>query len=533
MRFLHLVMVALLCAACTGNSDTIRLTGRAGSFTIEVAGTMRIAVGTEPPTLDWHKSTDTTSSLIIGNLMEGLTAYSVTSEDAELIPGLAQSWRASDDFKVWTFQLREDVVWSDGEPFTASQLVDGWQRLLNPETASEYAYFLFSVENAQAINSGKIKDPNLLGVKALNDHELQVTLNKGISYFPSLLAHPSTFPIRLDVIEKHGSTWTEAGHLEGLGPFVLREWRHDEYLLLEANPKYFDGTPEVQRVLGRIVERSATAVRLFSTGQLDVLMDLPHSDLKRLKEFPEYTSKSNLLTYFYGFSVKAPGVDNVHLRRAIVHAIDKREIATILDGGQEPLPCWVPDGLLGYSEDVGLAFDLEKARAELKKAGYSSGQEAPTVLLGFNTNETHKLVAENVQQQLRRNLGLRLDVNSEEWKTYLNRLNTDPYPLYRLGWLADYPDPDNFLNLMTSYSDNNRGRWANKKYDRLIEQGASEQDPEKREQLYLEAQRVLCEEDAAVIPLFMGVSHYMIHGRVQNFPVNNLGYYRFHKVVIK
>ena len=124
-------------------------------------------------------------------------------------------------------------------------------------------------------------------------------------------------------------------------------------------------------------------------------------------------------------------------------------------------------------------------------------------------------------------------MNSEEWKTYLSRLNTDPYPLYRLGWLADYPDPDNFLNLMTSYSDNNRGRWANKKYDQLIERGASEQDPQKREEIYIEAQKLLCEEDAASIPLFMGVSHYLIKERIRNFPVNNLGYYRFHKVVIQ
>ena len=200
------------------------------------------------------------------------------------------------------------------------------------------------------------------------------------------------------MIEEHGNSWTEAGNLVGLGPFVLREWRHDEYLLLEASSTYFGGQPEVQRVLGRIVERSATAVRLFSTGQLDVLMELPHSDLKRLKNLPEYTSRSNLLTYFYSFSVNSPVVDNVHLRRALVHAIDREEITTILDGGQQPLPCWVPEGLIGYSKEVGLKFDLEKARAELKKAGYSSGEEVPTVVLGFNTNETHKLVAENVQQ---------------------------------------------------------------------------------------------------------------------------------------
>lgn len=527
----HYGLIALLLTACTGPSDTLRLTGREGAFRLQVQDTLRLAVGTEPPTLDWHRSTDTTSSLITSNLMEGLTAYDVTAAEAELLPGLAESWQSSQDFKTWTFKLREDVLWSDEVPFTAQHLVDGWLRLLHPETASEYAYFLFAVKGARDFNAGKLT-PDQVGVKAQGDYEVIVELNDGISYFPSLLAHPSTFPIRLDVIEKHGNQWTEAGNLVGLGPYTLREWRHDEYLLLEANPNYFRGAPAVQYVLGRIVERSATAVRLFSTGQLDALMDLPHSDLRRLKKMPEYRSKSNLLTYFYGFSVKTPELDNVHLRRALVHAIDKEQITTVLDGGQEPLPCWVPEGLIGHSKNVGLSFDLEKAKQELKKAGYSSGSEVPTLVLGFNTNETHKLVAENVQQQLRKHLGVRIEVQSEEWKTYLSRLNSNPYPIFRMGWLADYPDPDNFLNLMTSYSENNRGRWDNQRYDALIRQGASEQDEEKRHEIYLKAQRILCEEDAAAIPLYMGVSHFLIDERVKNFPINNLGYYRFYKVEI-
>jgi oligopeptide transport system substrate-binding protein len=526
------ILVALL-ISCTRNIDSIRLTGREGSFHVSTNSTMRLAVGTEPPTIDWHKSTDTTSSLIINNIMEGLTAFNIESDQTELIPALAVSWDSSPDFKVWKFKLRTDVTWSDGVPFKASHVVDGWRRLLDPETAGEYAYFLFSVKNAQDYNSGQIKDPEMIGVKALSDHELQVELDNGFSFFPSLLSHPSTFPVRLDVVEKHGSLWTEAGNLVSLGPYTLKEWRHDEYLLLEANPNYFGGEPKVKYVLGRVVERSATAVRLFSTGQLDALTDLPHSDLRRLKKLPTYSNSPNLLTYFYGFKIQDPVVGNVHLRRAINHAIDKQQIITVLDGGQTPLPCWLPEGLIGYSEDVGLKFDLEKAKEELKKAGYSSGADVPTIVLGFNTNEGHKLVAENVQQQLRKNLGLRIEVINEEWKTYLSRLNSDPYPIFRMGWLADYPDPDNFLNLMTSFSDNNRGKWKNPKFDELIKKGASEQDTARRAEIYLEAQRLLCEVDAAAIPLYMGVSHYLIHERVKNFPRNNLGYYRFHKVVLE
>ena len=211
----------------------------------------------------------------------------------------------------------------------------------------------------------------------------------------------------------------------------------------------------------------------------------------------------------------------------------RSQITDLLAGGQTPLTAWVPTGMFGYQNEVGLKFDPERARKLLDEAGYKDRSKFPKITLAFNTNENHQRVAENVQAQIKKNLGIEVQISNEEWKVYLNRLKTDVPSIYRMGWLADFPDPDNFMSLMLSYSDNNKTGWANPKYDSTVESAASTLDKEKRRTFYVESQKLLTETDAPVIPLYSDVRPILLSERVQNFPINTLNRWELKGVTLK
>ncbi len=531
---LFMVLVSLLFTACTKRSKDTKIELENGKeMILPYKETLRIHIVSEPPSLDWHKATDTTSSLITGNTHEGLVSYDITKEEMPLRPALAESWEPNQDSTQWIFKLRKDVKWTDGVAFKGQHVLDAWMRLLSPDTASEYAYFLFAIKNARAFNEGKETDFSKVGVSLKDDYTLVVNLARPMSFFPSLLTHSSTFPVRLDIVEKHGDQWTEAKNIVTLGAFTLKEWKHDELVLLERNENYYGKKPSVKYVLARMVEKYSTAVRLFDSGKLDSVHEVPSKDLRKLRKKPEFTPIQNLLIYYYGFNVDKPPYNNKILRRAISHAIDRDEIVKLLDGGQTALRSWIPKGLLGHDDSIGLRFDLEKSKALIKQAGFDDGSKLPPLVIGFNTNEDHQRIAENVQSQLSRNLGMKVELRNEEWKVYLNTLKSDPYPVFRLGWIADYPDPDNFMNLMTSYSENNRTGWGNQEFDKLIEAAASELDESKRIELYKKAQKLLVEDEVPAMPIYRGVRNHLIAKRIKDYPINPLGYYRFWEVKLK
>lgn len=526
-------LVVLANPACTSKSNTMKVkTADGRDLELKSDETIRINVGTEPPTLDWNKATDVTSSHVIGNLMEGLVQYNLADKELALIPGLALEWKSLEKAHVWTFKLRQGVKWSDGVDFKPEQIVDGWKRLLAKETASEYAYFLFGIKNAKAFNEGKVPWESV-GVSLMGTDGLKVELEKSMSYFPHLLTHASTYPVRLDLIAKYGDKWTEAGNLVSLGPYKLALWQHDKEILMEANPNYYGAQPLTKYVHAQMIIEQATAINLFDSGKLDAVDGLPSTELKTQRKRKEYRSIGVLQLYYYGLNVKRPPMDNVHVRRALAHAIDRQNLVKLLDGGEIPMTGWVPSGMFGYFADVGLEFNLEKAKAELAKAGYSeNGKKLPKIEIHFNTNENHQRIAEAVQAQLKKNLGIEVELKNEEWKSYLAKLKTDPPAMFRFGWLADYPDPDNFMNLITSYSDNNKTRWSDPRYDKLIEQGAGETDPEKRRDLYRKASQILLEEGVPVIPIFTSVAHLLVSDRVSDFPVNAMRRFEYKGVTI-
>ncbi len=445
--------------------------------------------------------------------MRGLTHM---GPDLVPVPALAESWDVSASGTRYTFHLRRDVRWSDGVPLDAGQFVYSWRRLLAPETAAEYAYFLYPVKNARAYNEGAIRDASDLGVRALDAHTLEVDLERPLVYFPSLTTFMVTFPARSDLIKRHGARWTEPEHIQSLGPFVLEEWQHEYRVVLRRNPGYYGPPAPLDRIKAYMVEEASTALVLFEQGLLDIVR-LPPLEIRRYRERPSFRSQPLLRGYYYGFYTAEPPFDDARVRRAFAMAIDRRVFPLVLQGGELPVTSWLPPGMPHANEKIGLAFDPARARALLDETGFDRSRPVPVV---YNTDQVHKLVAENVQAQWQRHLGVTVELQNREWKVFLKELTTRPPPVYRLGWGADYPDPHNFMNLFTSTSANNHSGWSNPRYDELVERASRERDPAVRQALYDEAQRILCEQDVPIVPLFVAPANFAVAASVTGFELN-------------
>jgi len=482
-------------------------------------GVLRYNLTTEPPTLDWTVATDSASIRVINNIMEGLTTY---DRDLNPIPALAERWEILDQGLRYRFYLRQDVRWTDGVPLTAEHFVYSWRRLIAPPTAAQYAYFIYDVKNARAINSGDIKDLTQLGIQALDAHTLEVELEKPLVFFPSITTFVVTFPERQDVIARWPESWSEPEHIVTLGPFRLRQWRHEYKLVLERNPTYYGEKPPLDRVVMYMLNEASSALTLYETNSLDFLPhgSVPPIAIPSLRGNPEYVKLPLLGTYYYGFNVTKPPMNNVLVRRALCLAVDRSRIPEILKGGQIPATSWIPRGMFGYNSKIGYAFNPELARRTLAQAGYPGGKGFPTISIAFNTDEGHKLVAQFVQQQWRQNLNIPVEINNMEWKVFLKELEHDPPQVWRLGWNADYPDPDNFMAIFTSESGNNNTRWKNKEYDALVARAAVEFEPARRQALYDQAQRILCETEAVIVPLYIYTQNNLAKPWVKNYPWN-------------
>jgi len=490
---------------------------------------LRVNLGTEPPSLDWSLATDHVSFNVIANLMVGLTEF---DKDLKPAPVIARSWDVSEGGKTIVFHLRDNVLWSDGKKVTAQDFEYSWKRLLHPKTASEYAYILFDIVNAEGFHRGKIDDDRLIGVAARDERTLEVRLKHPASYFLSLTTFEVTYPQRRDVVERFGPKWTEPEHIVTNGPFLLSSWRHEDEIQLRANPRFFLGKPAVEKVEMLMINEKTTALALYEQGRLDFLDNhsIPIFEKPRLAERQGFRRVRQLRGYYYGFATDRRPFDDVRVRRAFALAIDRSVFPKILHGGEEPATSWIPPEMLAHNPRIGLSYDPSEARKLLSEAGYPDGKGFPPVTLGYNTDEDHKIVAEAMQGMWKRNLGVLARLENQEWKVYLHKLQTDPPHIFRLGWGADFPDPDNFMRLFTSLSGNNNTRWKNPRYDQLIESAAREWNGEKRVQLYNQAQKILCETDLPIVPLFTTAESTVLSSRFTGLEYNSMGRLLLHQV---
>jgi len=504
--------LCLFGAGCDRNNQT----AKAGSD-----NHFRVNIGTEPPSLDWSLATDHVSFNVIANLMVGLTEFDKTLKPA---PVIAKSWDVLEGGNKIVFHLRDDVQWSDGKKVRAQDFEYSWKRLLNPKTASEYAYTLFDIVNAQEYYEGKITDPAAVGVHAPDDTTLVVQLRHPASYFLAITTFEVTFPQRQDIIEKFESRWTEPENIVTNGPFLLSSWKHENEIELRANPRFFRGKPAMDKVTMVMVNEKTTALAMYDQGQLDFLDNhsIPIFEKSQLAKRRGFKSVPQLRGYYYGFAVNRKPFNDVRVRKAFMMAIDRNVFPTILHGGEIPAPSWIPPGMLAHNPKIGLLFNPPEARRLLREAGYPEGKGLPPVVLAYNTEEDHKMVAEAVQGMWQRNLGVVVTVENQEWKVYLKKLQNDPPHIFRMGWGADYPDPDNFMKLFTANSGNNQTRWKNQRYDQLLERAAQELDSAKRVKLYDEAQKILCETDLPIMPFFWTAESTLLNPRFTGLELNSM-----------
>lgn len=496
--------------------------------------TLSTVITSEPPKLDWLLSSDTDSSWIQEQIMEGLLRFDLSRPGLQLNPALATHYESFDRGQRWVFHLRQNVKWSDGVDLEPHHFLDSIERILNPLSAAIAVDNIFPIKNARKYNQGSLKDFSQVGVKVLDSQRLEFQLEQPMAFFPMLLTHHTYFPIRKDIIEKFGDPWTEPQNIVTLGPYKMIHWHHDSRMVLQRNETYWGDPPSIPYVVFYMIGKDSTSLRMFERGKIDFIRDLPTSEIPRLSKKPEFHFLSGLRLYYYGFKISKPPFDNVKVRRALAYAIDKDQVTRIMGGGQVPLNGWVPAGMFGFDKNVGLEFNPQKARALLGEAGFEDPSQIKSVVLGFNTEEKHRRVAENIQAQLKKNLGIEIELKNEEWKTFLNGLRSESvYSLFRLGWVADYADPHNFMAIMTSFSVNNRTGWKNKKYDELVAQGLRESDPQKRLDIYHRAQKILVEEDVPVIPLLADVNQVLVSQRIENYHNNVLDLYQFNTMRIK
>ena len=444
--------------------------------------------GAEPETLDIHKSSGVPEANIQRDLFEGLV-----TEDAsgKLIPGAAESWKQDETGKIWTFNLRKNGRWSDGTPVVANDFVYALRRAVNPATASQYAFILWPIQYAKAISSGEIKDIDKLGVEAVDTYTLKITLHNPTPFLQGLLAHHMAYPLNQKAIEKHGKKWTRPGNLVSNGAYQLTEWTPQSHLKLELN-KHFRGADDIQinTVLYYPTEDQSSALKRFRAHELDITDDVPSSQINWVKEnLPNaFHSSPYIGTYYLALNLeKPPFKGKPALRRALSLAID-REVLTskVTKSGELPAMGWVPPGMNDYQhqsmEEVSLAQKerIQLAKALYKKAGYSKSNPLEVELL-YNTSENHKKVAIALSAMWKQVLGVRTKLRNEEWKVYLSSRTQRQFELIRAGWIGDYNDASNFLDLFRSdVGTMNPSSWKNTEYDELMKSAEAETDMKAR-----------------------------------------------------
>lgn len=461
-----------------------------------------MAISTEPPTLDPNLATDSVSHLLISNLQCGLTRYDTRTLSPK--PCLAESWSFEDGGTKVVFKIR-DAYWSDGRAVSSYDFLDSWRRLLDPRVGAEYAYFLYVIKGAYEFNTGKVH--YLEGVTAPDQKTLIVYTTKKFVFLPAMVSFMVTYPIRLDVIERCRERWTEPGCYLETGPFVLKEWKHEYKVVLEPNPYWFGQKPRIKRVELYVVSDPSTALNLYRAGFIDTV-GLFSLAVRKFRNTPEFIKFPGLRGYYIGINVEK--IRDANLRRALAYATDRQAIVNAVGGIQIPATSWIPPGMLAHNPNIGIPFALQKAMEELTKV-----KEKPEdlVLYFSNSPETRK-IAEVIKESWRK-IGIDVELESMEWKTYLARLVQERFPLFILGWGADFPDPHNFMDLFLSNSGNNHTAFNNAMYDKLVEMAAEESDEKKRVELYDMAQRILLEEEVAIIPIFWGVSARLKNERIK------------------
>ncbi|GAB4254154.1 MAG: oligopeptide ABC transporter substrate-binding protein OppA [Thermoleophilia bacterium] len=484
--------------------------------------TLTVEIASEPPSLDPNLATDTTSSLIINNIFEGLVRL---DENGDAQPGAAESWEVSEDGLTYTFHLREDDAWTNGDPVTSEDFKNSWLRILAPETAADYAYQLYFIEGAEEYNAGEGAAEDV-AIETPDPETLVVTLKSVTPWFLPLLSHQAYFPIPLATVEEFGDQWTEPENIVTNGRFTLASWEHEASVTLQKWPEHWDADSVfLETVNLPMIEESTTAVAAWENGELDIVRDLPVADMDRLKAMPEYTSYPLLGIYYYGFNVEHSPLDDVNVRKALALAIDRQTIVeNVTKQGQIPATSFTPEGMPGFETYVKNFLqptaDVEQAKALLEEAGYADGFD---ITIFYNTSESHQAIATAIQSMWQE-IGVNASLQNMEWKQYLDFVQNDPETqVYRMGWVADFNDAYNFLDILRGGGGNNYTRWASDEYDELLDAALQAETDEERFEIYSQMEEIISVEEMPVAPIYWYTNPDLVRDYVQGWQPNALG----------
>ena len=489
------------------------------------------AVSTEPESLDPQKSRSTQAADVLRDIGEGLVTYNAAGE---LVPGTAESWDISDDGLSYTFHIRDDARWSNGDPVTSADFIFGLQRLVDPATAAFYAAELGNVVNASSIVAGDM-EPEELGVSSPDERTLVVSLARPTPYLLSLLTHPSTFPVHRGSVEQHGDAFARPGKLVSNGAYVLADWEPGAILELRRNTHYWnDAGTAIDVVRYHVVTQEQGELNRYRAGELHVTSTVPPENFEQIRE--QYAGELHVAptlgVYYYGFNLtKPPFADNPELRQALSMAVDREVLVRSITGrGEAPAYSWVPPGVHNYEPVqlpyAGLTQPERNAIAQslYRKAGY--GDENPLRFeLRYNTSDTHQKIALALQAMWRKVLGAEAEIVNVEFQVLLDQMRErEVTQAFRSSWFGDYNDANTFLAIMQSDSAANIPGYANPEFDALMTSAGEQLDLDRR-RLYLEeAERVLL-ADHPVIPLYFYVSKHLVKPEVKGWQDNTLNYH--------
>ncbi len=508
-----------------------------------------VCLASEPQTVDPALNSAVDGAIMVNHFFEGLVKWVDDGEgNAMTAPGQAESWEkvVNDDGTVtYTMKLRDGIKWSDGKEVTAGDFEYSWKRLANPETAADYCYMIDMVQNYAGIANSE-SDPDTLGIKAIDDKTLEIVLSYDCPYFEEIMAFPATFPVRQDLVEGNDEWTYDVATYVSNGPYKMKEWSHNAYILAEKNENYYDFAnlgPDTIRFT--LLDDANAILAAYKSGELDFIEELPPDEMANYLASGELTVADYIGTYYVCFNTEDEVFSNPLIRKAFSLAIDRNYIVeNVSQAGEVPATGYVPAGVndaAGPGSDdfrtVGGEYysvaeedyekNCEEARALLAEAGYPNGEGFPTVEYMYNTNDKHKAIGEALQNMWQEQLGVTVNLSNQDWNVFLESRKQGDYQIARNGWIADYNDPCSFLDMWYTGGGNNDAQYSNKDYDAKIDAAKATAVQEERMKAFHEAEDILIEQDNVLAPVYFYTQPYMIKDDIQGMYYTPLGYFFF------